>query len=288
MNAPEGDWLPSGRDYSLQRYSPLKQITTANVKDLKPVWMFSTGILRGHEGNPLVVGHVMYVNTPFPNTVYALDLAKPGSPMIWKYTPTQSPDAIPIACCDVVNRGVAYHPSGKILFNTLQGELIGLDAKTGKELWKATHPAESPSGPEAVGYKQGATMTTAPIVIKNVVIAGISGGEFGVRGRVSAFDVNTGKHLWTAYSTGPDSEVLIDGNVNANYPSHQGKDLGVLDVAGRSVEARRRTHLGLVLLRPRSRPLLLQHRKPGHLEPRPAAGRQQVGDDDFRPQARDR
>ncbi len=227
LNAPEGDWHTTGRDYSLQRFSPLKQITTANVKNLKPAWMFSTGILRGHEGNPLVVGNVMYVNTPFPNTVYALDLAKPGAPQIWKYTPTQSPDAIPIACCDVVNRGTAYHPSDKILFNTLQGDLIALDAKTGTELWKTTHPTQSASGPEAVGYKQGATMTTAPIVIKDVVIAGISGGEFGVRGRVSAFNVNDGKHLWTAYSTGPDSEVLIDGNVNANYPSHQGKDLGV-------------------------------------------------------------
>jgi PQQ-dependent dehydrogenase (methanol/ethanol family) len=227
LNAPEGDWYTTGRDYSLQRFSPLKQITTANVKNLKPVWMFSTGTLRGHEGNPLVVGNVMYINTPFPNTVYALDLAKPGAPQIWKHVPTQSSDAIPIACCDVVNRGTAYHPSGKILFNTLQGDLIALDAKTGKELWKSTHPAESVAGPEAVGYKQGATMTTAPIVIKDIVIAGISAGEFGVRGRDSAFNVNDGKHLWTAYSTGPDSEVLIDGTVNANYPSHQGKDLGV-------------------------------------------------------------
>ncbi|HKU61031.1 MAG TPA: methanol/ethanol family PQQ-dependent dehydrogenase [Gemmatimonadales bacterium] len=227
LDGPEGDWRSAGRDYGLQRFSPLNQITTANVKDLKVAWTFSTGMLRGHEGSPLVVGSVMYVNTPFPNIVYALDLAKPGAPMIWKYVPNQSPDAIPIACCDVVNRGVAYHPSGKLFMNTLQGELIGLDAKTGKELWKARHPAHSDAGVEATGYKEGATMTTVPIVIKDLVIAGISGGEFGVRGRMSAFEVNTGQHKWTMYSTGSDKEVGIEGNANANYPSHNGKDLGI-------------------------------------------------------------
>ena len=169
----------------------------------------------------------MYVNTSFPNIVYALDLSKPGAPQIWKYVPNQSPDAIPIACCDLVNRGTAYHPSGKIFIQLLQGELLALDAKTGKELWKSKHPDKSGAGTEAIGYKQGATMTNAPIVIKDIVIAGISGGEFGVRGRVSAFNVNDGKHLWTGYSTGPDSEVLISGDANANYPSHKGKDLGV-------------------------------------------------------------
>src|SRR5919107_2523084 len=131
------------------------------------------------------------------------------------------------ACCDLVNRGLAYHPSGKIFIQLLQGELLALDAKSGKELWKVKHPDSSPSQKEATGYKQGATMTNAPIVIKDIVIAGISGGEFGVRGRVSAFSVNDGSHKWTAYSTGPDSEVMIQGDANANYASHKGKDLGV-------------------------------------------------------------
>jgi PQQ-dependent dehydrogenase (methanol/ethanol family) len=225
--AKEGEWTITGRDYGLSRFSPLKQITTANVANLKAAWSFSTGTLRGHEGNPLVLGNVMYVHTSFPNKVYALDLSKPGAPQIWQHTPNQSPDAIPIACCDLVNRGLAYHSSGKIFIQLLQGELLALDAKTGKELWKAKHPDKSGAGVEANGYKQGATMTNAPIVIKDIVIAGISGGEFGVRGRVSAFDVNTGKHLWTGYSTGPDSEVLITGDANANYASHKGKDLGV-------------------------------------------------------------
>jgi len=226
-NAPEGDWTMPGRDYSLQRFSPLAQINTSNVANLKAAWAFSTGTLRGHEGNPLVIGTTMYVHTSFPNIVYALDLSKEGAPQIWKYTPNQSADAIPIACCDLVNRGTAYHPSGKIYINALQGDLIALDAKTGKELWKVRHPERSGSQVEAVTYKDGATITVAPIVIKDIIITGISGGEFGVRGRLSAFDANTGKHLWTGYSTGPDSEVLLDGDANANYPSHKGKDLGV-------------------------------------------------------------
>ena len=233
LNAPEGDWYITGRDYSNQRFSPLKQITTANVANLKAAWTFSTGTLRGHEGNPLVVGNVMYVHTSFPNIVYALDLSKPGAPQIWKYVPNQSPDAIPIACCDLVNRGTAYSPSGKIYIELLQGELLALDAKTGKELWKTKHPDHSNAGVEANGYKQGATMTNAPMYVKTksgkeLVYFGISGGEFGVRGRVSAADANTGAVVWTKYSTGPDDEVgIVNGVANANYASHKGKDLGV-------------------------------------------------------------
>src|ERR671916_260197 len=217
QNAPEGEWHMTGRDHSLQRFSPLRQITTSNVAELRPVWSFSTGTLRGHEGNPLVIGNVMYVHTSFPNIVYALDLSKPGAPQIWKHVPNQSPDAIPIACCDLVNRGTAYHKSGKIFIQLLQGELLALDARNGKEVYRI----------KSADYKKGETMTNAPIVIKDIVIAGISGGEFGVRGRVTAYDVNSGKELWRAYSTGPDSEVKITGDANPNYPSHRGKDLGV-------------------------------------------------------------
>ena len=158
-NAPDGDWQMPGRDYSLQRFSPLASVSTSNVANLKAAWTFSTGTLRGHEGNPLVVGNVMFVHTSFPNIVYALDLAKEGAPQIWKYTPKNNPDAIPIACCDLVNRGTAYHPSGKVFINALQGTLVAIDAKTGKELWTAQHPATSGAGSEAVGYKDGATIT---------------------------------------------------------------------------------------------------------------------------------
>jgi PQQ-dependent dehydrogenase (methanol/ethanol family) len=218
MTKDPNQWVMAGRTYDLQRFSPLKQITAANVKGLHAAWSFSTGTLRGHEGAPLVVGSVMYVHTSFPNKVYALDLSKPGAPQLWQYTPEQDPATIPVACCDVVNRGLAYHPSGKLFIELLQGDLLALDAKTGKKLWESKN----------ADFHQGSTMTNAPIVIKNVVIAGISGGEFGVRGRVTAYDVNDGHELWRGYSTGPDKDVLITGNtLKSPYPSAQGKDLGV-------------------------------------------------------------
>jgi PQQ-dependent dehydrogenase (methanol/ethanol family) len=164
-----------------------------------------------------VFGNVMYLHSAFPNIVFALDLTKPGAPMIWKHVPAQPAEAKPIACCDLVNRGVAYHPSGKLFIELLAGDLLALDAKTGKQIWRVPH----------ADYRTGSTMTNAPIVIKDLVIAGISGGEFGVRGKVSAFDVNSGRRVWTMYSTGPDADVGIEGDANANYPSHRGRDLGV-------------------------------------------------------------
>jgi PQQ-dependent dehydrogenase (methanol/ethanol family) len=216
MQNDPGQWVHPGKNYSLTRYSELDQIDTKNVKNLKVSWTFSTGVLRGHEGSPLVVGDTMYFVTPFPNIVYALDLTKPGADVKWKYEPKQDPAVIPVACCDVVNRGVAY-ADGKIFFNQLDAATVALDAKTGKELWKA----------QQGDFKQGQTITMAPIVIKDKVITGISGGEFGVRGFVTANDVNTGKQVWRAYSTGPDSEVLIGKDFSSPYKSHQGKDLGV-------------------------------------------------------------
>ncbi|HVE80201.1 MAG TPA: methanol/ethanol family PQQ-dependent dehydrogenase [Gemmatimonadaceae bacterium] len=217
MSRSAKDWVMTGRTYDLQRHSPLNQITTANVRNLRAAWTFSTGTLRGHEGNPLVLNNVMYVHTSFPNKVYALDLTKEGAPIIWAHTPDQPQDVIPIACCDVVNRGLAYHPSGKLYIQLLVGDLLALDAKTGKQIFRI----------KSADYKRGETMTNAPIVIKDIVIAGISGGEFGVRGRVTAYDVNTGAEKWRAYSTGPDSEVKIQGDANPAYASHRGKDLGV-------------------------------------------------------------
>jgi lanthanide-dependent methanol dehydrogenase len=217
MTKDPNQWVMTGRTYDLQRYSPLTQINATNVAHLHPAWSFSTGTLRGHEGNPLVIGSVMYVHSSFPNKVYALDLTKPGAPQIWQYTPEQDANVIPIACCDVVNRGLAYHPSGKLYIELLQGDLLALDAKTGKKIFQV----------KSADFHKGETMTNAPIVIKNVVITGISGGEFGVRGRVTAFDAMDGHELWRAYSTGPDAEVKITGTPNANYPSMQGKDLGV-------------------------------------------------------------
>jgi len=217
MSKNPNQWVMPGRTYDLQRASPLTQITTANVKNLMAAWTMSTGVLRGHEGNPLVIGNVMYVHSAFPNKVFALDLTKEGAPQLWQFTPEQPADVIPIACCDVVNRGLAYHPSGKLYIELLSGDLLALDAKTGKQIFRV----------KSADYKKGETMTNAPLVVKDIVITGISGGEFGVRGRVTAFDANTGKEVWRKYSTGPDNEVGITGVPNANYESMKGKDLGV-------------------------------------------------------------
>ena len=199
---PDKEWTMPNKDAASTRYSQLDEINAGNVKNLKVSWTFSTGVLRGHEGGPLVVNNTMYVSTPYPNIVYALDLTKEGAPVKWKYTPKQDPNVIPIACCDTVNRGVAY-ADGKIFLNQLDTTTVALDANTGKELWKVKQG----------DYHVGQTVTSAPLVIKDKVISGISGGEFGVRGFVTANDINTGKQVWRMYSTGPEAEVGFPGSV---------------------------------------------------------------------------
>jgi len=196
------DWAMPNKNPSSTRYSTLNDINASNVQTLKAAWSFSTGVLRGHEGEPLVIGSTMYLATPFPNIVYALDLSKEGAPVKWKYAPKQDPAVIPIACCDTVNRGVAF-ADGKIFVNQLDTHTVALDAETGKELWKVKQG----------DFTQGMTVTSAPMVIKDKVISGISGGEFGVRGFVTANDVNTGKQIWRMYSTGPEAEVGFPGSV---------------------------------------------------------------------------
>jgi len=213
---PDGQWtLPAG-DYANTRFSPLDQVNTKNVNNLKIVGTMSTGIPHGHEGQPLVVNGTMYVVTPFPNDLIALDLSKPGFPMKWKYEPRPDPVSQGIACCDVVNRGASFG-DGKIVYATLDNHIIAVDANSGKEVWRTL-----------VGdINVGETTTGAPLIVKNVVISGDAGGELGVRGKVVGLDLKTGKVIWTAYSTGPDKDVLIGSNFKAFYPKDQGKDLGV-------------------------------------------------------------
>jgi glucose dehydrogenase len=161
LSSNQNNWVMTGRTYDLQRFSPLTQISTANVAHLHPVWSFSTGTLRGHEGNPLVIGNIMYVQSSFPNKVYALDLSKDGAPQVWQYTPEQDAATIPVACCDVVNRGVAWHPptadhsAGIIYIELLQGDLLALDAKTGKKVYQV----------KSADFKTGSTMTNCPLVV---------------------------------------------------------------------------------------------------------------------------
>ena len=185
-------------DYANSRYSALNEITTSNVGKLQVAWSFSTGVLRGHEGAPLVIGDVMYVHTPFPNIVYALDLNHDGK-ILWKYEPRQDPNVIPVMCCDTVNRGVAYG-DGKILLHQADTTLVALDAKTGKVSWSVK--TDDPS--------KGATGTDAPMVVKDKVYVGVSGGEFGVRGWLAAYSLADGKQVWRAYSEGVDKDLLVD------------------------------------------------------------------------------
>jgi PQQ-dependent dehydrogenase (methanol/ethanol family) len=201
--------LPTG-DYANRRYSELNQINSDNVRTLVPVWTFSTGVLRGHEGGPIIIGDVLYFNTPFPNIVYALDLNKEGK-ILWKFEPKQDPNVIPVMCCDTVTRGVAYG-DGKIFQLQADNTLVALDAKTGKLVWSVKN------GDAA----KGETGTAAPQVVKDKVLVGISGGEFGVRGSLTAYDIKTGKKAWRGYSMGPDSDTLID----PAQTTHLGKPVG--------------------------------------------------------------
>src|SRR5215467_5236786 len=136
-SAEDKQWTMQNKNYASTRYSALDSINTDNVKSLKVAWTFSTGVLRGHEGAPLVVGNTMYVHTPFPNIVYALDLNEDGK-ILWKYEPKQDPSVIPVMCCDTVYRGPAY-ADGTIYHHQADTTLVALDAKTGKEKWKVVN-----------------------------------------------------------------------------------------------------------------------------------------------------
>jgi len=198
MQTDANQWVMPAGNYANQRYSKLDQINATNVKNLRPQWSFSTGVLRGHEGGPLVIGNVMYISTPFPNNVFALDLNDSGK-ILWKYEPHQDPNVIAVMCCDTVNRGVAYG-DGKIILNQADATTVALDAKTGKELWRVQN------GDAA----KGETMTMAPMIVKDKVYVGISGGEFGTQGRLTAYNLADGKLAWKAYSVGPDDQLLVD------------------------------------------------------------------------------
>lgn len=212
---PNGEWrLPAG-DLANTRFSPLSQIDTSSVSRLKVVTTFSTGIPRGHEGQPLVVGSTMYAVTPFPNVLHAIDLSDPAAPLRWTFDPGVNPRAVGLACCDVVNRGAVY-ADGKVIYASLDGQVLAVDAETGKEAWRT-----------AVGRTdRGETITMAPLVVKNRVIVGSSGGELGVRGYVVGLDLGSGREVWRAYHTGPDAEMLIGPSFKPFYGRDQASGLG--------------------------------------------------------------
>ena len=216
MEPDDGQWTRPAKDLASTRFSALDQINTGNVANLKLAFTFSTGTTRGLEAAPIVVNNTMYIVTPFPNTVYALDLTKPGAPIKWAFGPNPSPAAKGVACCDWVNRGGVYS-DGKFFFNTLDGNTIALNADTGQQIWRT----------QVADIQLGESLTMAPLVVKGKVIVGNSGGEFGVRGWLKALGTKDGKVVWTAYATGPDKDVLIGPKFHPYYAQYKGTDLGV-------------------------------------------------------------
>jgi lanthanide-dependent methanol dehydrogenase len=212
MSQNPKDWVMPTGDYANQRYSKLKQINAGNASKLQVAWTFSTGVLRGHEGAPLVIGDIMYLHGPFPNPVYALDLAHENK-ILWSYEPKQDPNVIPVMCCDTVNRGLSY-ADGKIFLHQADTTLVALDAKTGKVVWSVKNGDPG----------KGQTGTSAPMVIKDKVLVGLSGGEFGVQCHVTAYDLKTGKQVWRAYSEGPDDQIMVDPVKTTELGKPVGKD----------------------------------------------------------------
>jgi PQQ-dependent dehydrogenase (methanol/ethanol family) len=259
---PAGEWpMPAG-DYSNSRYSELAEITAANVKGLHAAWTFSTGVLRGHEGQPLVVGNTMYVVTPYPNVSYALDLATEGQPLKWKARPENAQQAVGLACCDVVNRGAAY-ADGKIFYNLLDGHTVAIDAKSGTLLWRT-----------AMGeLGKGETMTMAPIVVNGKVIVGSSGGEMGVRGWVAALDAVSGKQVWRAYNIGPDADIKVGARFRNFYSTDKSANQGATSWPGNTWQQGGATVWGWISYDPALN--LIYH---GTSNPGPWNGAQRPGD----------
>jgi PQQ-dependent dehydrogenase (methanol/ethanol family) len=211
----DGQWTMAAKDYASTRFSALSQINRGNVAQLKLAFSFDTRNRRGHEAAPLVVGSMMYIITPYPNHVWALDLAK-GGRAVWVFRPRPKPQSQGVACCDVVNRGGTY-ANGNIYFATLDGDVFAISARTGHQVWRTM----------VADINRGETVTMAPLVVDGKVLVGNSGGEFGVRGWLTALDAGSGRLAWRAYSTGPDAEVLIGDRFRPFYATDRGKDLGV-------------------------------------------------------------
>lgn len=210
MQENSKDWVMQLGNYSSTRYSELNQINKDNVGDLQVAWTFSTGVLRGHEGGPLVIGDVMYVHAPFPNTVFALDLNDDGR-ILWKYEPKQDPSVIAVMCCDTVNRGVAYG-NDTIFLHQADTTLVALDSATGAVKWSVKNGDAG----------KGETGTSAPLVVGDKVLIGISGGEFGIQGHVTAYNIADGSQAWRGYSVGPDENLIVD----PVKTTHLGKPVG--------------------------------------------------------------
>jgi len=183
-----GQWVVAGHDYGNTRFSPLKQINAENASKLSLAYSFSLGSLRSNEASPIVIGNTLYVSTSWgPKYVYALDAATGARK--WTFEPEIPDDVLQYACCDVNSRGIAY-ADGKLFVGRLDGKLTALDASTGKALWTT----------KVVDYKNGSVITSPPLVVRDRVITGFGGGEYGVRGSLQAFDINSGKQAWQTFT----------------------------------------------------------------------------------------
>src|SRR6185295_9837355 len=192
-------WVMPNGNYSGWNYSGLDQINLSNVQNLTMAWSMQLGILDAHEASPLVIGNTMYIVTPKPNYVYALDLTRDGV-IKWEFRPEilQMDAAIKAACCGAETRGLAY-ADGKIFYSTLDGQIFALNAEDGKVVWRA----------ENANIAIGETASAMPLIVNDKVIVGVMGGEKGVRGHVTAYNINTGSMRWRYYSMGPNNEVGI-------------------------------------------------------------------------------
>ena len=224
-------WAYPGGNYSNWRYSALKQINNKNANKLQAAWTFSTGVLRGHEGGPLVLpasatglsGDTLFIHAAFPNNVFAINLDT--LEVTWEYAPVQNYDeTVPVMCCDTVNRGLSY-ADGKIFLQQADTTLVALNAKTGKKVWSVKNGADIPAskgGP--YGPKSGMTNTSAPQPMKDKVMTGCSGAEFGVRCWIAAYNISDGSLAWRGFSMGPDADMLIDPNKTTSLGKVVGKN----------------------------------------------------------------
>lgn len=208
-------WFTAGGTQQGTRFSGLNEITPLNAATLVEEFSFPTGTKGSHQGSPLVVGNTMYVVTPFPNKLIALNLRAPTRP-VWTFDPRPAGFSRGLTCCDIVNRGAVY-ANGMIIYTLLDGNVVAVNARTGAQVWKT----------KVANPWLGETLNTAPIVVRDKVIFGSSGSEMGVRGSVRALNVTTGQLVWQAYSTGPDASVLIDSTFRPYFAKDRGANLGV-------------------------------------------------------------
>ncbi len=225
LNQNPNYWASPGGNYWQWRYTELDQINNRNASNLVAAWTFSTGRLQGHEGGPLVLppsatgldtDH-LYIHSSFPNDVFAINLD--NLRITWAHEPQQNEEeTVPVMCCDIVNRGLAYG-EGKIFLQQADTLLKALDAKTGRVVWTAENGRDIGYGPKA-----GNTATNAPHVIKDKVFSGCSGAEFGVRCWFAAFNIDDGSLAWRAFSMGPDEDILFDPQKTTSLGKPVGKN----------------------------------------------------------------